>query len=89
VGPFPDGAYRVDNTHLQKGDIVVLYTDGVTEARGGAEMYGEKRLADKIQELSSLTPKEICQQLLDEVLQFSSGSEDSDDKTIVVIKRVN
>ncbi len=89
VGPFPDGAYRVDNTHLQKGDIVVLYTDGVTEARGGAEMYGEKRLADKIQELSSLTPKEVCQQLLDDVLRFSSGSEDSDDKTIVVIKRVN
>jgi len=89
LGPFPDGVYRVDNTHLEKGDLVVLYTDGVTEARGGSEMYGEKRLADKIQEFSSLSPKEICQHLLDDVLEFSSGSEESDDKTIVVIKRVN
>ena len=89
VGPFPKGVYRVDNTHLQKDDVVVLYTDGVTEARGGAEMYGEKRLAEKIEELASLSPKEICQHLLDDVLQFSSGSEESDDKTIVVIKRVN
>jgi sigma-B regulation protein RsbU (phosphoserine phosphatase) len=88
LGPFPDGVYRVDNTHLEKGDLVVLYTDGVTEARGASEMYGEKRLADKIQEFSSLTPKEICQHLLDDVLQFSSGSEESDDKTLVVIKRM-
>ncbi len=89
MGPFPDGIYGVDNTHLRKGDAVVLYTDGVSEARGGVEMYGEKRLAEKVQEFSSLSAKEICQHLVDDVLQFSSGSEESDDKTIVVIKRVN
>ena len=89
LGPFADGVYRVDNTHLQKGDVVVLYTDGVSEARGGTEMYGEKRLAEKVQEFSSLSAKDICQQLVDDVLQFSSGTEESDDKTIVVIKRVN
>jgi sigma-B regulation protein RsbU (phosphoserine phosphatase) len=87
MGPFPDGIYTVDNTHVKKGDVVVLYTDGVVEAVGGGEMYGEERLGRKIMECASLTSKEICQVLLNDVLQFSAASEDGDDKTIVVIKR--
>jgi len=88
MGPFPDGIYRVDNTHLNKGDVLVLYTDGVVEATGGGEMYGESRLERRIRECAALSSKEICQRLLDDVLQFSAGSEDGDDKTIVVIKRM-
>jgi sigma-B regulation protein RsbU (phosphoserine phosphatase) len=89
LGPFPEAVYKVDNTHLGKGDVVVLYTDGVSEARGGTEMYGESRLEEKVRELSPLSAKEICQHLLDDVLRFSSASELADDKTIVVIKRVS
>ena len=89
MGPFPDAVYKVDNTHLKKGDVVVLYTDGVIEAAGGGEMYGEARLESKIAELASLSAKEICQRLLDDVLQYSATSDDGDDKTIVVIKRMN
>jgi sigma-B regulation protein RsbU (phosphoserine phosphatase) len=88
MGPFPDGLYKVDNTHLNEGDVVVLYTDGVVEAVGGGVMYGEDRLQSKIGELASLSAKEICQRLLDDVLQYSSASDDGDDKTIVVIKRL-
>ena len=89
MGPFPDGVYRVDNTHLRNGDVVVLFTDGVSEAHGGTEMYGETRIENKIRECASLDARQICQHLLDDVLRFSSASEQSDDKTIVVIKRVN
>lgn len=89
MGPFPDGLYKVDNTHLNKGDVVVLYTDGVVEAVGGGVMYGENRLQKKIEEAAHLTAREICQRLLDDVLQYSTASEDGDDKTIVVIKRLN
>ena len=89
MGPFPDGAYRVDNTHLTKGDVVVLYTDGVVEAMGGGVMYGDDRLQQKVEELAPLSAKQICQGLLDDVLQYSSASEDGDDKTIVVIKRTS
>jgi sigma-B regulation protein RsbU (phosphoserine phosphatase) len=86
MGPFPDGIYTVDNTHVKKGDVVVLYTDGVVEAVGGGEMYGEERLGRKIMECASSSSKEICQVLLNDVLQYSAASEDGDDKTIVVIK---
>jgi sigma-B regulation protein RsbU (phosphoserine phosphatase) len=88
MGPFPDGLYKVDNTHLNKGDVVVLYTDGVVEAVGGGVMYGEDRLQKKIGDVAHLTAREICQRLLDDVLQYSSASDDGDDKTIVVIKRL-
>jgi sigma-B regulation protein RsbU (phosphoserine phosphatase) len=89
MGPFPDGAYKVDNTHLTKDDVVVLYTDGVVEAVGGGEMYGEARLERKIAEFAGLSAKDICKSLLDDVLQYSAASDDGDDKTIVVIKRMN
>jgi phosphoserine phosphatase RsbU/P len=89
MGPFPDGVYKVGNTHLNKDDVVVLYTDGVVEAVGGGEMYGESRLEAKISEFAHLSAKEICQRLLDDALQYSAAAEDGDDKTIVVIKRMN
>jgi phosphoserine phosphatase RsbU/P len=89
MGPFPDGVYKVDNTHLNVGDVVVLYTDGVVEAVAAGVMYGESRLQRKIEEVAHLSAKEICQRLLDDVLQYSAASEDGDDKTIVVIRRLS
>jgi phosphoserine phosphatase RsbU/P len=88
MGPFPDGVYKVGNTHLDKDDVVVLYTDGVVEAVGGGEMYGDARLESKIAEFANLSAKEICTRLLEDALQYSAASEDGDDKTIVVIKRM-
>ena len=89
MGPFPDGVYNVDNTHLSVGDVVVLYTDGVVEAVAAGVMYGESRLQRKIEEVAHLSAKEICQRLLDDVLQYSAASEEGDDKTIVVIRRLS
>lgn len=89
LGPFPEESYRVENTHIQPNDVVVLYTDGISEAKDGHDMlYGEKRLGEVIRESHVLTPKEICQTILDDVLNYSRGSEESDDRTIVVIKRL-
>ena len=90
LGPFPRGNYRVESTMLKKGDIAVIYTDGITEAmqRDGT-LYGEKRLAEKIQQLADKGAKEICTALIENVEHFAEGAEDSDDRTIVVIKRVS
>jgi phosphoserine phosphatase RsbU/P len=89
MGPFPDGVYKVDNTYLNTGDVVVLYTDGIVEAVGGGVMYGEERLQKKISALAHLTAQEICRGLLDDVLQYSAASDDGDDLTVVVIKRLS
>jgi sigma-B regulation protein RsbU (phosphoserine phosphatase) len=75
---------------LKKGDIAVIYTDGITEAvRSDGMPYGEKRLADNIQKLASQGAKEICKTLVEDVEQYAEGAEYSDDRTIVVIKRVS
>jgi sigma-B regulation protein RsbU (phosphoserine phosphatase) len=90
LGPFPRGNYRVESTMLRKGDVAVIYTDGITEAlRADGTPYGEKHLADSIQKLANKGAKDICQALIENVELLSEGAEYSDDRTIVVIKRVS
>ena len=90
LGPFPKGNYRVESTMVRKGDIAVIYTDGITEARRlDGKPYGEQHLADTIRGLANKGAKEICEAILEDVELFAEGSEDADDRTIVVIKRVS
>jgi sigma-B regulation protein RsbU (phosphoserine phosphatase) len=90
LGPFPKGNYRVESTMLKKGDVAVIYTDGITEAlRTDGVPYGEKRLSDNIRDLADKEAKDICKALIEDVELFAEGSEDSDDRTIVVIKRTS
>jgi sigma-B regulation protein RsbU (phosphoserine phosphatase) len=90
LGPFPRGNYRVESTMLKKGDIAVIYTDGITEAlRSDGMPYGEKRLAENIQKLAVHGAKEIGTALIEDVALYADGAEYSDDRTIVVIKRVS
>jgi serine phosphatase RsbU (regulator of sigma subunit) len=90
LGPFPRGNYRVESTMLKKGDVAVIYTDGITEAvRSDGIPYGEKHLAENIQKYAAKGAKEICKSLIEDVELFAEGAEYSDDRTIVVIKRVS
>lgn len=90
LGPFPNEKYQVENTYIGLGDILVLYTDGITEARNlHGEFYGEKRLSHMIGNLHERSAEEICKSLLKNVGEFSKGTEDGDDKTVVVVKRVH
>jgi sigma-B regulation protein RsbU (phosphoserine phosphatase) len=88
IGPFPQEKYRTEYTMMNKGDALLLYTDGITEASNeSGEMYGEHRLINKLKMHRSNTPKEICSLILEDVQQHNKLVEYSDDKTIVVIKR--
>ena len=90
LGPFPRGNYRVESTMLKKGDVAVIYTDGITEAlRSDGMPYGEKRFAENIQKNATKGAKEICKSLIEDVELFAEGAEYTDDRTIVVIKRVS
>ncbi len=91
MGPFPDEKYVVENTYLQPGDILVMYTDGISEARDstGNTQYGEERISEYIHRNVSRSAEEICKGILEDVQKFARGSDESDDKTIVVVKRVH
>jgi sigma-B regulation protein RsbU (phosphoserine phosphatase) len=89
LGPFPNEKYKTDFTIMKKGDVLLLYTDGITEAANeNAEMYGEQRLIRVLKENRFRTPKEICQLILEEVQLHNKMVEYSDDKTVLVIKRL-
>jgi len=88
IGPFPNEKYRIEFTTMSKGDILLLFTDGITEAfNGEKEMYGEERLIQILKELKRRSPKEISQLILEDVQKHNRMVEYSDDKTLVVIKK--
>jgi len=88
IGPFPGEKYRTEFTIMRRGDIMVLYTDGIVEASNDkGEMYGEDRLIARLKDLRNQTPKEICQLIVEDVQKHNKLIEYSDDKTIVAIRR--
>lgn len=88
IGPFPREIYHSDFTILNRGDILLLYTDGIVEASNErGEMFGEARLIHALTQHRKRTPKELCALILEEVQVHSRMAEYSDDKTIVAIKR--
>jgi len=89
IGPFPDQLYRSEGLMLAKGDIMLLFTDGASEAMdAGGNQYTEKRLIAKLVELKNEKPQNIARLIVEDVQKFSAKGKYSDDKTIVVVKRV-
>jgi len=89
LGPAPNAKYYVENINFSKDDILLLYSDGVTEsADRDFQAYGELKLIAKIKELKNKSAKEIVLGILDDVLGYSKHGEYSDDITLVVIKKV-
>jgi len=72
---------------VEPGDALVLYTDGLVEARNGKEEYGMKRLREKVRELGNRPAQEIAGGLLADVRAFTGDREQRDDVTLVVVKR--
>ena len=88
LGPFPNVQFKTENFLMDIGDILLLYTDGVSEATNEqGEFFGEHRIVRAIVNNAARSSKEITQILLQEVQQFNSLGTQFDDKTIVTIKR--
>src|SRR5581483_2833617 len=77
------------HVRLQCGDVVVLYTDGITDAldESGEEEFGMTRLVEVIREHAGKTAQELTNEILRAVQQFTQGAPQFDDLTLVVVKR--
>ena len=85
LGMFADVTFHDVSIKLAAGDALVLYTDGVTEARNAAgEFFGEERMHAAIAQAGS-SAKSIVDTVLASVLDFQDGS--ADDIALVVIRR--
>jgi len=74
---------------LNAGDVLILYTDGITEAPNteGKEFSGT-RLAERVRSIYTRTARQINDGILDAVRRFSGGATQRDDLTVVTVKRV-
>ncbi len=77
----------VEKIKLKKDDMLVIYTDGVTEAMNGARnQYGEERLIRLIKQCGRLAPQEFIDRLNDDIKSFTGDQPQNDDITVVAIK---
>jgi PAS domain S-box-containing protein len=73
LGVHPEASWRPGMVSLEPGDLLLLYTDGVTEARRNGEYFGEKRLAT-ILKRKRISAERLPHIVLDQVLAFSGGN---------------
>jgi sigma-B regulation protein RsbU (phosphoserine phosphatase) len=88
LGIMPKQKFKVENIRMHIGDILVLFTDGITEAMDeNRVLYGEDRLCKIIKSQKDSSAKEIAFAIIEDVNKFSAKSDVNDDKTIIVVKR--
>ena len=87
LGAFADTVYQESRIEIQPHDILLLYTDGVTEIYNEAnEEFGVERLLDLVKTHPQLTAKEITSLAQNSVLNFAADQTIQDDFTLVVLK---
>jgi len=88
VGAFDDIEYKEDTLQLEHGDTLVMYTDGVTEAINSQnEEFGTKRLDSILGRQGDSTCQQVIESIKAGIKEFVVDAEQSDDITMLVVKR--
>ncbi len=88
LGLLADAAYREDCRRMEPGDLVCLYSDGITEAASpGDEEFSLGRLGDLLAEHRARPLPEILTRIDDALGDFSRGLPQADDQTLVLVRR--
>ncbi len=89
LGMFPDENFTLKSIHLNPGDTVLLYTDGLTESRNpNNEEFAEEGLIRALKKHQKLPAGEMMIAILEELEDFAGDSDPMDDMTVVIIKRI-
>jgi sigma-B regulation protein RsbU (phosphoserine phosphatase) len=87
IGTFLDGPYEQETIQLQSGDILVVYTDGVTEALNPADVeFGEEKLRSIAVESLQLPARELAARVIAKVLEWQGRASQHDDITLIIVK---
>jgi len=82
-----DTDYEVNQVSLLPGDLLLFFTDGITEAMNNQKQeYGLERLRNLAESLSDQTAENIAAEILKDVNSHSAGAEQSDDITLIIVK---
>jgi len=87
LGLYREKVYRESRYNLEKGDSIILYTDGVTELQDESRLqYGDYRLKENLKSLAGLSPKEMIRRIENSLKQFLGDEDQNDDICILVLK---
>lgn len=87
LGWFPDNPFKELTIDLEPGDVIVYYTDGLTEAENPrSEPYGEERLMQVVAQVGDKSSAELMDMILKDVDEFSEGEPPFDDMTMLVVR---
>lgn len=88
IGILPNATWREETLQMEPGDLLCVYTDGVTEAvNEGEEEFGLDRLARLLSRNAASSPQKICDEVLSAVADFARGMPQYDDQTLLVVRR--
>jgi sigma-B regulation protein RsbU (phosphoserine phosphatase) len=88
LGMFCGARFQVHRLTLAQGDSVFLYTDGLTEARNRAgQEYGLKRIHALAARHTGKSPDALISECLEDLLNFGEGLRQTDDLTLLVVRR--
>jgi sigma-B regulation protein RsbU (phosphoserine phosphatase) len=89
IGLFRDCRYEQGSFALEPGDLLVLFTDGISESMNGDdEEWGEERLIDFAKTCYGLTAAEAMSRIMEAAQAFAAGAPQHDDMTVVVLRVV-
>ena len=88
TGVIAGATYSARRVRIQRGEGLVLYSDGVTERENPAgEQFGESRLREVIGETAQRPAEEICAAVISRLQEFGNSRPYNDDVTLVVMNR--
>ena len=88
IGILADSTYEEQQLELAAGDMMIVYSDGVTEALNEArEFYGDDRLMKLLERTRGMPAAQVAKQLLDDVNRFVGEARLSDDLSLVILRR--
>ena len=86
LGIFASAPYSPAEVPLETGDRLVMYTDGIIEARNADQgMFGDDRFRDFIQEHGEFTPEKFADTLMQTIVQWSGGPEKIEDDIALIV----
>jgi sigma-B regulation protein RsbU (phosphoserine phosphatase) len=89
VGAFPFAKYGESRLVLQPGDLLVFYTDGVTEPENAyGEMFGEDRLVELVLRNAECGGSQIVTAVTDAVREWTGSDELQDDMTLLLVRQL-
>lgn len=89
LGLFPQARYQAFDAVMERGDVLLIFSDGVTEATNAAnDEFGEERLMETLRANRERSAGEISHAITTAVADFAAGAPAADDLTLVVVRRI-